>query len=148
MNVIIDILVSLGVNKTVFAQIAIFLLAFTFLKYFVFTPYLSAYQERRKRTVGHADVAKEMGQEIQNLEDQYSKEAKSLNEIIKNLFLESKTKGVLESSKIIEAGQSQAQKMLIEGKKEIDLAYGQAREEMKTLVPSISDAMVERLIRP
>lgn len=145
MNAILDILVSLGVNKTVFVQIAVFLLAFSFLKYFVFSPYLAAYIERRKRTVGHADVAKEMGEEIQVIEEQYSKEAKALNDKIKVLFSDKRAAGAQESSKIIEKGYLEAQKTLVDGKRDIDTAYGAAREEMKTLVPDIGQAMVERL---
>lgn len=147
MSAIINILVSLGVNKTVFVQMAIFLLAFLFLKHFVFTPYLAAYVERRKRTVGHADVAKEMKLEIDSLEAQYSIHAKAQNEKIKALFGEKKSQGMREATKIIEVGQASAQKTLADGKKEIDQAFGQAREDMRTLVPSIGDAMIERLMK-
>ena len=147
MGEIINILVSLGVDKTVFIQMGVFLLAFTFLKYFIFGPYLAAYIERRKRTVGHADVAKELKAEIDALEAQYSTEAKAQNEKIKELFTEKRSLGAKEAAKIVEAGHANAQKTLAEGKKSIDTAFGQAREEMKTFVPSIGDAMVERLIR-
>ncbi len=147
MGEIINILVSLGVDQTVFIQMGVFLLAFTFLKYFIFGPYLAAYIERRKRTVGHADVAKELKAEIDALEAQYSTEAKSQNEKIKELFAEKRSLGAKEAAKIVEAGHANAQKTLAEGKKSIDTAFGQAREEMKTFVPSIGDAMVERLIR-
>lgn len=147
MGEIINILVSLGVDKTVFYQMGIFLLAFTFLKYFIFNPYLAAYIERRKRTVGHADVAKDLKAEIDALEAQYSTEAKAQNEKIKELFAEKRSAGAKEATKIVEAGHANAQKTLAEGKKSIDSAFSQAREEMKTFVPSIGDAMVERLIR-
>ncbi|MCC6138460.1 MAG: ATP synthase F0 subunit B [Bdellovibrionaceae bacterium] len=126
---------------------AIFLVAFTFLKYFIFGPYLAAYIERRKRTVGHADVAKEMNAEIASLEAEYSVAAKGLNEKIKAMFNEKKALGAKEATKIIEAGHTSAQQSLNEGKKSIDTAFGQAREEMKGFVPSIGDAMVERLIK-
>lgn len=147
MSEIINILVSLGVNKTVFIQMGIFLLAFTFLKYFIFGPYLKAYIERRKRTVGHSDVAREMKAEIDALEATYSAEAKAQNEKIKELFNEKRAIGTKEATKIVETGHANAQKTLAEGKKSIDTAFGQAREEMKTFVPSIGDAMVERLTR-
>lgn len=145
MSAILDILVSLGVNKTVFIQIAVFLLAFSFLKYFVFNPYLAAYMERRERTVGHTDVAKTMGEEISAIEAEYSKEAKALNEKIKLMFAEKRAGGAQEAAKIVEKGYAEAQKTLVNGKQEIDTAYASAREEMKALVPSIGDAMVERL---
>ena len=60
MGAVLDILIGLGINETVYAQFAIFILAFTFLKYFIFSPYLAAYEERRKRTVGSVGVAKEL----------------------------------------------------------------------------------------
>ncbi len=145
MGEIINILVSLGVDQTVFIQMAVFLVAFTFLKYFIFNPYLAAYIERRKRTVGHADVAKEMKADIEFLESQYSTEAKAQNEKIKEVFNAKKTEGAKEATRIIETGHATAQKSLSEGKASIDTAFGQARNEMKTYVPDLGTAMVERL---
>lgn len=147
MGEIINILVSLGVDKTVFIQMAVFLAAFTFLKYFIFNPYLAAYIERRKRTVGHADVAKEMKADIEYLESQYSTEAKAQHEKIKELFNAKRAEGAKEATRIVEAGHASAQKTLAEGKKAIDTAFGQAREDMKGFVPEIGNAMVERLIQ-
>lgn len=147
MGEIINILVSLGVDQTVFIQMAVFLAAFTFLKYFIFNPYLAAYIERRKRTVGHADVAKEMKADIEQLEGQYSTEAKAQHEKIKEVFNAKKAEGTKEAARIVEAGHANAQKTLNEGKKEIDAAFGKARDEMKTFVPEIGNAMVERLIQ-
>lgn len=147
MSAIINILVSLGVDKTVFAQLAIFLVAFLYLKHFVFSPYLAAYIERRRKTVGHNEVAKEMSAEIEKLEAEYATEAKSLNDKIKLEFAEKRAQGAKEATRIIETGFVEAQKTLIEGKGEIDAAFSQAREEMKSHVPSLGEAMVERLVR-
>jgi F0F1-type ATP synthase membrane subunit b/b' len=147
MSAIINILVSLGVDKTVFYQLAIFLVAFLFLKHFVFNPYLAAYIERRKKTVGHGEVAKEMQAEIDELEAKYSSSAKALNDKIKIVFAEKKAVGSKEAARIVEAGYNDAQKTLINGKTEIDAAFSQARSEMKTHVASIGDAMVERLLK-
>ncbi|MCB9072666.1 MAG: ATP synthase F0 subunit B [Bdellovibrionaceae bacterium] len=147
MSAIINILVSLGVNKTVFYQLAIFLVAFLYLKHFVFGPYLAAYIERRKKTVGHNEVAKEMSAELEKLEADYSAEAKALNDKMRVVFAEKRAEGAKEATRIIESGFVEAQKALVEGKKEIDAEYGKAREEMKSYVPSLGDAMVERLVQ-
>jgi hypothetical protein len=57
MGQVIEILTGLGINSSVFFQFGIFFIAFISMKYIVFTPYLNAYNERQKRTVGGQEEA-------------------------------------------------------------------------------------------
>jgi F0F1-type ATP synthase membrane subunit b/b' len=117
MGAVVDILVALGVNKTVFAQFVIFIFAFLFLKYFIFSPYLKAYEERRKRTMGVSGVAKELQQEIDQLEGQFAKEARALNDQIKVVFEEKRVMAQKQTNEVIGAAQKSAQEKLAVGKK-------------------------------
>ena len=148
MGAVLDILIALGINKTVFAQFAIFIIAFIFLKYFIFTPYLKAYEERRRRTMGSVGVAKELQQEITELETQFSQEARQLNEKIKVAFDEKRALASKESSLVLAQAQKETQDKLIRGKKEIQEAYAGAQETLKTLVPEIGQTIKQRLLEP
>lgn len=148
MGAVLDILMALGVNKTVFAQFVIFIIVFAFLKYFIFSPYLAAYEERRRRTVGSAGVAKELQEEISRLEADYSKSARSLNDQIRVAFDEKRSLAQKESQQVISAAQKTAQEKLIVGKKEMQEAYAGAKEQIKTYVPELGQAIKQRLLEP
>jgi F0F1-type ATP synthase membrane subunit b/b' len=145
MDAVLNILISLGLNKTVIPQFFIFIVTFIFLNLLVFKPYLKAYQERRKRTVGSNDVAKELMAMIENRESQYSKEAKEINGKIKTIFDEKKSQATKEGNAIIAQAQTQAQDQLNQGKKELSDVYSKAKEQIKTYIPDLSQTIKQRL---
>lgn len=138
----------MGVNKTVFAQFVIFLVAFVFLKYFIFSPYLRAYEERRKRTMGSAGVAKELQEQIAQLEADFSQKAKALNEQIKSVFEEKRQKANKETINVISAAQKTAQEKLNVGKKEVQQAYDEAKDQLKKMAPDLGQTIKQRLLEP
>jgi F0F1-type ATP synthase membrane subunit b/b' len=146
MNDVLKILISLGLNETVYPQFAIFILTFIFLKVLIFKPYLNAYLERRKRTVGSQDVAKEILADIAAREAQYSKEAKDINSKIKVIFDEKRTLAQKESTAILTEAQTQAQEKLAKGKKELGDTYAKAREQIKTYIPDLGQTIKQRLL--
>ena len=148
MGAVVDILVALGVNKTVFAQFVIFIFAFLFLKYFIFSPYLAAYEERRKRTIGVSGVAKEIQQDIDGLEAQFAKEARLLNDQIKVAFEEKRTLAQKQTAEVISTAQKNAQEQLALGKKETEAAYNSAKEQLKSFVPELGQTIQKRLLEP
>ena len=52
-----ELLTQLGVNQTIWIQLATFFICFVFLKYFLFDPYFAAYNERKDRTLGQSELA-------------------------------------------------------------------------------------------
>ena len=148
MRAVLDILISLGVNQTVFAQFVVFLVAFIFLKYFIFSPYLRAYEERRKRTVGSAGVARELQEQIAQLESDFSKKAKALNEQIKNVFEEKRQKANKETATVVSLAQKAAQEKMTVGKKEVQQAYDEAKDQLRNLAPDLGQTIKQRLLEP
>jgi F0F1-type ATP synthase membrane subunit b/b' len=146
MNQVLDILKSLGVNETVFPQFGIFIVSFLFLKIFIFSPYLAAYEERRKRTVGSQGVALELQQEIDRREAEFSREAKEINENIKKVFDMKQTQAIKETNAILADAQQKAQERLNAGKKEVQDAYAAAKDQLKTFVPDLGQTIKQRLL--
>ena len=146
MDAILNILKFLGMNDTIYPQFAIFIVTFVFLNHLVFKPYLNAYLERRKRTVGSQDVAKEILADIESRDAQYSKEAKEINARIKVVFDEKKTLATKESNAIIADAQSTAQEKIATGKRELSEIYSKAKDQMKSFVPEIGQAIKQRLL--
>ncbi len=146
MNQLLDILKSLGVNETVFPQFGIFIVSFLFLKIFIFSPYLAAYEERRKRTVGSQGVALELQQEIDRRESEFAREAREINEKIKKVFDMKQSQAIKETNAIMAEAQQKAQERLTAGKKEVQDAYGAAKDQLKTFVPDLGQTIKQRLL--
>jgi len=146
MHAVLEILRSLGVNETVFPQFGIFIISFLFLKIFIFSPYLAAYEERRKRTVGSQGVALELQQEIDRRESEFSREAREVNEKIKKVFDMKQTQAIKETNAIMADAQLKAQERLNAGKKEVQDAYTAAKDQLKTFVPELGQTIKQRLL--
>lgn len=146
MDAVLNILRSLGMDDTVYPQFVIFIVTFIFLNLLVFKPYLNAYLERRKRTVGSQDVAKEILADIEAREAQYSKEAKEINSRIKVVFDEKKTLATKESNAILVEAQTLAQEKLTKGKQELNEVYSKAKEQIKTFIPELGQNIKQRLL--
>lgn len=146
MNAVLDILISLGINKTVFIQFGIFIISFLFLKIFIFSPYLKAYEERRRRTVGVVGAAKELQEDLNRREAEFSEHAKILNEKIKSIFEEKRLAAQKESNALMAKAQTAAQVRLNEGKKETEDSFAKAREQLKNFVPDLGQTIKQRLM--
>ena len=146
MHAVLEILRSLGVNETVFPQFGIFIISFLFLKIFIFSPYLAAYEERRKRTVGSQGVALELQQEIDRREAEFAREAREVNEKIKKVFDMKQTQAIKETNAIMAEAQLKAQERLNAGKKEVQDAYTAAKDQLKTFVPELGQTIQQRLL--
>lgn len=146
MGEIVKILVSLGVDYTVFYQMGIFLVTFLVIEQFLFKPYLAAYMERRKRTVGSEDVAADIEQEIESLESVYSNEAKQENMATKEIFETHKQNAVKETQAIILTAQEEASQKINASKSQLAESYAQAKEELQNYIPELSSEMEKRLL--
>lgn len=146
MQAVLDILMSLGVNETVVPQFIIFIVAFLFLKIFIFSPYLAAYEERRKRTVGSQGVANELQKEIDRRESDFAVQARQVNDKIKKIFDEKQSLALKESNAILAGAQTRAQERLNEGKKEVQSAYDQAKDQLKNFIPELGQTIKQRLL--
>lgn len=146
MNQVLDILKSLGVNETVYPQFAIFIVSFLFLKIFIFSPYLAAYEERRKRTVGSQGVTLELQQEIDRRESEFAREAKEINEKIRKVFDAKQLQATKETNAVLAEAQTKAQERLAIGKKEVQEAYTAAKDQLKTFVPDLGQTIKQRLL--
>ena len=87
---------QLGIDGSIFFQIAIFCVAYFTLSRVVFMPYASAYEQRISRTSGDEEVAQEAIKKAQDLRTQYESKAKEVSGKIKTIFDESSTYRVWE----------------------------------------------------
>lgn len=147
MSQVIEILTSLGINNTVFYQFGIFFVAFVSMKFIVFKPYLNAYDERVRRTVGGQETAEKLLSEAELKEEAYREEAKKLNNQIKEIFAEQNSKAKKEVEQIMAVAKKEADAQTEEARKELEKSVNTARKEMENLIPEISKDIERKFVR-
>ena len=109
-----------------------------FYNFIVFKPYLRAYEERLKRTVGGQEEAEQLLSEASEKEKIYKEEARKLNGEIKSIFSEMNSKAKKETDSIIADAKKEAEAESEEARKQLETSVNEARKEMESLIPEIS----------
>jgi F0F1-type ATP synthase membrane subunit b/b' len=81
-----DILTKLGIDYTLFYQLAIFIVAYFALSRLLFKPYLKAYHKRLEATFGGQEAAEKINQEAQELHVKYEAKAREVNSKVQSYF--------------------------------------------------------------
>lgn len=146
MEVVANIIDALGIDDTLKIQLIIFAFAFLFLKYVVFNPYFSAFEERQRRTTGSQEKANELIEKTKELEERYQKNARALNEEIKAIYDKARLEGSLEQEKIQAEARERARAMVEKARGVIEGEFNRARESLIKETPTLSKTIAERLL--
>ncbi len=111
---------ALGLDFTLFYQLAIYLVAYIILYYLIFKPYAQASHERYKRTKAKVDELDQLKKEVEDLQKSYSTKATELNVKVKSIFEKQQQKLALEK-----------QESLNQTKEKNDLRKETTRAELK-----------------
>lgn len=147
MSQVIEILRSLGIDSTVYFQFAIFFVAFVSMKFIVFRPYLKAYDERMRRTVGGQEEAESLLRAADEQENLFRSNAKELNTQIKSIFGEFNSKAKKEVEEILTEAKQEADAQTEQARKELDASVNSVRKELESLLPNISENIEKKFVR-
>ncbi len=140
------IIQDLGINSTVFVQFVVFLLAYLALTRLVFQPYLKAHHERQRRTEGEEALAERLLLESQDIHKEYEGKAQVARQEFKKAFDDAKGEALKEYDRIIATARDESHQKVQAAKKEIDLEVEKSRSLLSKEVPSLSGAIVSKLI--
>ena len=125
----------LSVNKTVFIQIVLFLVAIFILNKLVFKPFINLIDRRDKLTRGAIEEAKELEEKVAHIIEEY--DAK---------LAEARAQAIEERNKIVQEGQNAAEDILSKAREETSELLKEAKgkleadtQEIKTKVKSDVD---------
>lgn len=141
-----ELLTSLGVNWTLYAQFAIFVVSFVVLKTVLFDPYFAAYLERNNRTVGKAEQAERFLSETRELEEKFAARARELNERYKAAYDKTRSEATKEYDRLVGAARDTSKKALDESRvriqKEMESARGQLTQEVGGVAQLINRQLI------
>lgn len=129
-----------------FTQMAIFIVAYMGLSFFVFRPYGKALAEREKSTEGNAELADRLKQEAVELQAAYEAKAKELNTRFKAIYDESRGRAAHEREQMLSAARTEAEVLLASSNQEIAKAFAKARNSLAVEVPAVASAITTQLV--
>jgi F0F1-type ATP synthase membrane subunit b/b' len=141
-----EILTALGVNTTIWFQLACFLVAFLAVSQLIFKPYLAAHQERVRRTAGQEDSAERVLQEVSSLRTQYETKAREVNSQFKSIYDQSRTEAMREHDRLVTAARDLAAKYVDDNRQKISTEMENARTEIGREAPVVGAAIAGQLI--
>ena len=143
---ILGILSMLGVNQTVYYQLAIFIVGYSCLYFIVFKPYFRMFEERERSTVGNQDLASQIIKEAQELEAEYQVKARQVNEQYKKVYDKYRSEAMREYDEVVSQARSQARNSVETNKKEIQENVFVARKQLLEERPQVSNAIVHQIL--
>lgn len=140
------LLQQLGINDTVVFQFIIYIITFPLLFQFVFKPFSKAQEERQNRTKGSEQLSYEYQQKTTELQAEYQKRAREVNQSIHEIFSRAKADAADEQEKLISAAKLEAQKTIDENQKKIGVLMAAAGEELRGQTSSLSLMITQKLL--
>lgn len=145
MNVVLQILLQLGANETVFIQFVLFVATISFLTVVVYGPYFKAYDQRMNQTKGADQVADEAQSEAKKIEVIYQTKAREINEKIKAIY-EDIRKGALEQvSQIVNAGKTEVTKSADQARAQIQAQKTNAEKDLVQVSQDVATEISKKL---
>ena len=143
---IIGIIIGLGVNETVYYQLAIFPIGYFCLYFFVFKPYFRLFQEREKSTLGTQDLAGQIIKETEDLEAKYQVKARQVSEQYKEVYDKYKAEAMHEYNQVVNQARNQAKDLVDKAKEEIGQNAFVARKQLLDERPQVVNAIVTQVL--
>lgn len=140
------LLVSLGVNQTLFFQLGIFFAVFIVLKHVLFEPYFKAYVARNEATVGQAELAERYLAETKDLEEQFAVKAQTANERFRAIFEKTRGETVKEHDRLVTEARTRAKSLTDAARKKIQVEVDGAKTQLSKEIPGVSKLIVQKLI--
>ncbi len=140
------LLMSLGVNQTLFFQLGIFVAVFVVLKYVLFVPYFAAFNKRNEATVGQTELAERYLSETKALEEEFSQKATAANEKFRAIYDQIRLETVKEYDRLVADARARAKTLTDGARKKIETDVQGAKAQLAKEVPGVSQLIVQKLI--
>jgi F-type H+-transporting ATPase subunit b len=145
MQIVLSLLTALGVNQTIWIQLGCFLVSYLALTELVFKPYMKAYHEREKRTVGGEESAIRIVEEAQELTGHYEKRAREMNSEIKHVYDKKRSEALKDYEAMLAEARKTSSSLVEASRAKIKTEVEAARKKIAAEIPAVSGAIASRL---
>ncbi len=141
-----ELLTSLGVNSTIWAQLIIFMGVYFVLSKTVFGPYLEALKKREESTVGGEESAERILEEVTSLKKEFEEKAKKLSSEQMVLYNQAREGAQKKHDRAISQAREEAEDVIEGVRQKIKKNIEQVRKEMFSEIPAVSKNIVGKLV--
>lgn len=145
MDILLNVLEALGVNKTIFIQFAIFVILFAILKKTLFSKLLEVLMDREEKTVVTEKNSDELLEEAKALELKYKNLVGDIYQKYQAKFSEDKKEIMDEEEKRFRLHENQILQKEAEQLKEIDVEIAKLHEETFKSKNLLQDELINKL---
>ena len=145
MNVVLQILLQLGANETVFIQFSLFVVTILFLTVVVYGPFFKAYDQRMNQTKGADQVADETQNEAKKLEVIYQSKAREINEKIKSIYENIRKGAVDQVSQVVSAGKTEVTDKADQARAQIQTQKNNAEKDLALVSQEVATEISKKL---
>ncbi len=140
-----ELLKSLGVNSTLWTQLACFIISYLAISQLVLKPYLAALHERENRTVGGEESASRLLEESNELHAEYERQARVLNTKVKGFYEASRLEGIHEFDRVVGAARIEVEGVLNSNREKIAMQIQAARRNLAVEIPAVGAEIASKL---
>lgn len=141
-----SILDQLGINHTVFFQLAIFLFTITTLAVFVMKPYIAALELREHNTKGGEALATEVVKKTVELKQDYETKARQLNDKIRDIYEQQRQQASADANQLLAKSREEANQAIEATRKQIKEQTAKAAQKLKEEAPAIATLIQTKLL--
>ena len=140
-----EIFKQLGVDSTLWIHLACFLISYFALYFLILKPYMAAFIEREKRTVGSEEAAVRLVGEASELQNQYALKSRELNSQMKSFYDEARAFAQKQSESVIGDARNQAAQLLKQNRDQIAGEVAKSQRSLQSEIPSVGAAIASKL---
>lgn len=140
------LLVQLGVDRTLILQLCMFLVVFVVLKQVLFEPYFAAFNERKERTLGKAELAERFVAETHELEQTFSVRAQEMNDRYREVYDKSRSEAMHEYDRVVSEARARTKTLMDETRVMIHKEMESARVQLANEVKGVAQLINQKLI--
>ncbi len=146
MDFFINLLVSLGVDSSVFYQFSIFLVSYIAMYFLVFKPYYKAYGQRVENTVGSQESNERVLEEAQEIQVEFESKTRDINSEYKKIYTQARTTAMEEYDGIVMSARAQAKSILDKAQIDIQAQFELAQNKLGPETAQISTQIKTKIL--
>ena len=141
-----EVFTKLGIDSTLFIQIALFLIVYLILYFLVFKPLFELYKHRDALVLGNQEDKEQKLTEIKKLKDEYESKLRKVHAQIQDIFTKVKSEAVKEcDDKLLEV-RKQAKDTITETRKQRQLEKQKAEENLEKDIPQLASMAINKIL--
>ena len=140
-----QILTSLGIDHTLWIQLACFIVSYLAIANLIMKPYMAALKERELRTLGGEENAVRLIEEANQLGADYEQKARAINNEIKGFYDRSRHEAMAEQETLVQSARTEATGTLDTAREKISSEIQAARKTLSAEVPAVGAAIASKL---